>query len=103
MVGSLCPSHQGIEGNEVADESANLAADEPDAHGVNGSRPRTRTARSPRESSLCRGPSPTSSEGSLRRMAGRQGLRKGKAGPHQQLQVPPQRQAETGRHGRQGQ
>ena len=29
-----CPSHQGIEGNEVAGEWAKLAADEPDAHGV---------------------------------------------------------------------
>jgi len=29
-----CPSHQGIEGNEVADEWAKLTADEPDAHGV---------------------------------------------------------------------
>jgi len=29
-----CPSHQGIEGNEVADGWAKLAADEPDAHGV---------------------------------------------------------------------
>jgi len=29
-----CPSHQGIEGNEIADEWAKLAADEPDAHGV---------------------------------------------------------------------
>ena len=29
-----CPSHQGTEGNEVADEWAKLAADEPDAHGV---------------------------------------------------------------------
>jgi len=29
-----CPSHQGIEGNEVADEWAKLAADEPDVHGV---------------------------------------------------------------------
>jgi len=29
-----CPSHQGIEGNETADEWAKLAADEPDAHGV---------------------------------------------------------------------
>jgi len=29
-----CPSHQGIEGNEVADEWAKLAADEPDAQGV---------------------------------------------------------------------
>ena len=29
-----CQSHQGIEGNEVADEWAKLAADEPDAHGV---------------------------------------------------------------------
>jgi len=28
------PSHQGIEGNETADEWAKLAADEPDAHGV---------------------------------------------------------------------
>ena len=29
-----CPSHQGIEGNEVADKWAKLAADEPNAHGV---------------------------------------------------------------------
>ena len=29
-----CPSHQGIEGNEIADQWAKLAADEPDAHGV---------------------------------------------------------------------
>ena len=29
-----CLSHQGIEGNEIADEWAKLAADEPDAHGV---------------------------------------------------------------------
>jgi len=29
-----CPSHQGIEGNEIADEWAKLATDEPDAHGV---------------------------------------------------------------------
>jgi len=29
-----CPNHQGIEGNEVADKWAKLAADEPDAHGV---------------------------------------------------------------------
>ena len=29
-----CPSHQGIEGNDVADEWAKLAADQPDAHGV---------------------------------------------------------------------
>jgi len=29
-----CPSHQGIESNEIADERAKLAADEPDAHGV---------------------------------------------------------------------
>ena len=27
-------SHQGVEGNEVADKWAKLAADEPDAHGV---------------------------------------------------------------------
>ena len=29
-----CPSHQGVEGNGVADEWAKQAADEPDAHGV---------------------------------------------------------------------
>jgi len=29
-----CPSHQGIEGNQVADVWAKLAADEPDAPGV---------------------------------------------------------------------
>jgi len=28
-----CPSHQGIEANEIADEWAKQAADEPDAHG----------------------------------------------------------------------
>ena len=59
-----CLCYQGIEGNEIADEWANLAADEPDAHGLNGFRPQTRTARSARESSRSRGPSPTSSEGS---------------------------------------
>ena len=30
----LCPSHQGIGGNEVADGWTKFAADEPDAHGV---------------------------------------------------------------------
>ena len=29
-----CPSHQGIDCNEVADQWAKHAADEPDAHGV---------------------------------------------------------------------
>ena len=29
-----CPSHQGIEGNEIASEWAKQAAGEPDAHGV---------------------------------------------------------------------
>jgi len=29
-----CPGHQGIEGNEIADEWAKLAANQPDAHGV---------------------------------------------------------------------
>ena len=29
-----CPSHLGIEGNDIADEWAKLAAYEPDAHGV---------------------------------------------------------------------
>jgi ribonuclease HI len=29
-----CPAHQGIVGNERADDSARLAAEEPDAHGV---------------------------------------------------------------------
>jgi len=29
-----CPSHHGIEGNEIADERAKQATDEPDAHGV---------------------------------------------------------------------
>jgi len=28
------PSHQGIEGNEIADQCVKLAADEPDTHGV---------------------------------------------------------------------
>jgi len=31
-----CPAHEGVEGNEKADEWAKLAADEPDAHGVEG-------------------------------------------------------------------
>jgi len=30
----VVPKPQGIEGNEIADEWAKLAADEPDAHGV---------------------------------------------------------------------
>jgi len=30
----VCPSHQDIEGNEIADEWAKQAADEPDARGV---------------------------------------------------------------------
>ena len=29
-----CPSHQGIEGNGIADEWAKLAAGEPDVHGI---------------------------------------------------------------------
>jgi len=29
-----CPAHEGIEGNEIADGWAKLAADEPDSHGV---------------------------------------------------------------------
>jgi ribonuclease HI len=29
-----CPAHEGIAGNEKADEWAKLAAEEPDAHGV---------------------------------------------------------------------
>src|SRR3981081_3917707 len=29
-----CPAHKGVFGNEKADEWAKLAADEPDAHGV---------------------------------------------------------------------
>jgi ribonuclease HI len=29
-----CPAHQGVTGNENADEWAKLAADEPDSHGV---------------------------------------------------------------------
>jgi len=31
-----CPAHEGVEGNEKADEWAKLAADEPDAKGVEG-------------------------------------------------------------------
>ena len=31
-----CPAHEGVEGNEKADEWAKLAADEPDARGVEG-------------------------------------------------------------------
>jgi ribonuclease HI len=31
-----CPAHEGIDGNETADTWAKLAADEPDAHGVEG-------------------------------------------------------------------
>ena len=31
-----CPAHEGVEGNEKADEWVKLAADEPDTHGVEG-------------------------------------------------------------------
>jgi len=31
-----CPAHEGVEGNEKADEWAKLMADEPDAQGVEG-------------------------------------------------------------------
>jgi len=31
-----CPAHKGVEGNEKVDEWAKLAAEEPDARGVEG-------------------------------------------------------------------
>jgi len=64
--------------------------------GLNGFRPQTRTARSARESSRSRGPSPTSSEGSPKGDAGRQRLGQEVACPHQQPQIPAKRKAETG-------
>jgi len=95
-----CPSHQSIEGNEIVDEWAKLAADEPDAHGVEW----FSTTNGQRESSRSRGPSPTSSEGSPKgQMAGRQRPGQEEVCPHQQPQIPTKRKAETGPHGGQSQ
>ena len=49
-----CLSNQGIEGNEVADEWAKQAADEPDSHGVEWFDFRDRTAKSGRENPTSR-------------------------------------------------
>jgi len=50
-----CPAHEGVEGNEKADEWAKLVAEEPDARGVEGlewfsdwDRPEVRTMPLPR-------------------------------------------------------
>ena len=66
-----CPSHQGIEGNEVADGWAKPAADEPDAHGVEWFNFR---AKSGRESSPSGDPRPMSSAGFGEGVGGGQGL-----------------------------
>jgi len=58
-----CLSHQGIEGNEIADEWGKLAADEPHAHGA-GWFSTTNPDGTARESFRSRRTSPTSSEGS---------------------------------------
>jgi len=59
-----CPSHQGIEGHEMADEWAKLAATSRTPMVWSGSQPQTQTAQSERESSPSRGRWPMPSEGS---------------------------------------
>jgi len=62
-----CPAHTGVEGNEKADEWAKLAAEEPDARGVEGLK--WLATRTGRRSAQCRSPGllPTSSGRSPRR------------------------------------
>jgi len=98
-----CPSHKGIDGNEIADEWAKLAADESDAHGVewlsttnpdgtvSESLPVPEVLRQ-RQARVLR-----------KEMAGRQRLGQEEACPHQQPQIPAKRKAETGPNGGQGQ
>ena len=91
-----CPSHKGIDGNEIADEWAKLAADESDAHGVewlsttnpdgtvSESLPVPEVLRQ-RQARVLR-----------KEMAERQRLGQEEACPHQQPQIPAKRKAETG-------
>jgi len=96
-----CPSHQGIEGNKIADEWAKLAADEPDAHGVEWFSTTTRTGRPARGNSPCHDRMPTSSVAFRAEADRHPELGHKAARPHQEPEVPPQHEAETGPDGSQ--
>jgi len=63
----LCPSHQGIDGNEVADEWAKLAADDRTPMEWSVSASLTHAARSGRDASASQSPWPTSNAVSRKR------------------------------------
>ena len=97
------PSHQGTEGNEIADEWAKLAADEPAAHGVewlsttnpDGS---ITERKFPLPRSLANVKRPLRAEVDRLQELGKKEVRE-----DEQPQVLPRRKAKTGPHGGKGQ